>query len=115
MNGCWFNRHVTRFVESGCGWGVGSRGAIGECGGSGYVVAGCTRCRGTCANVLRGHGRAEVTSAGDWTDRLIDVHHPVELLRFMRGHIKHGVSCGRWWVILYFTLALLNPLLPSCI
>src|SRR5882762_1770374 len=38
----------------GCSWRVGSGSATDVCGGSEYRVAGCSHCRGTCTNGLRG-------------------------------------------------------------
>ena len=57
----------------------------------------------------------ENCSAGDGTDRRVGFRRPFEPPRLMCGRIECDMSCGRWWVILYFTLTLLNPLSLSSI
>src|SRR6267154_935136 len=91
--------HVTGVeVEgSGCGWCVGSRGAV--CG-----------CRQS-ANGLRGCIGVEITHTGDGTDRHVDVSCPVAPLWFVWVRIKRGMSCGRWWVTLY--LLWIDSILPD--
>jgi hypothetical protein len=88
--------------ESGCCWCVGSGGAVGGCGRSGYVVAGCE-------NGLRGRGGAEVAHAGDGTDQLVDLRRPAESLRFVCAPIGCARRCC-WPVISYL---LFNPFVVS--
>ena len=43
-----------------------------------------------------GLGRAEITWAGDWTDRLVIIGRPVKQYVFVRCWVNGHLGCGRW-------------------